>query len=65
MVSGVLLCSMVTEAMKVVFTTRHNMRGGPQMRVSKLIYSDDYIIIPYAAVVIAFLIWLGLKMHGV
>ena len=35
------------------------------MRVSKLIYSDDYIIIPYAAVVIAFLIWLGLKMHGV
>jgi len=34
------------------------------MRISKTIYTDDYIIIPYAAVVIAFLIYLGIKMYG-
>ncbi len=34
------------------------------MRVSKLIWNDDYIIVPYAAVVIGFLIYLGIKMYG-
>ena len=34
------------------------------MRVSKLIWKDDYIIVPYAAFVIGCLIYLGIKMYG-
>lgn len=35
------------------------------MRVSKLIYSDDYIVVPVLIVLFAFLIWLGLHLNGV
>jgi len=34
------------------------------MRISKIIFGDDYIIVPYIAVVITCLIALGLHLHG-
>jgi hypothetical protein len=40
------------------------MRGDPQMRVGKQIWNDDYFIIPYVAVVIGILIYIGIKMYG-
>ena len=32
------------------------------MRVSKLIFSDDFLIVPYIALIVTILITLGLKL---